>query len=326
MRERVRRNMLFRTTDSASGILTGIGLAAVGYGCFSVQDAIVKWLVASYSVPEILFARSLVIVLIALLIGGRRNIRLLAGSRNKLALMLRGVLILAAWLSYYSAARHLGLAQLTTLYFAAPIVAVVLSLLFLKETVDPARWLAVALGFGGVVLAANPGRALDPLPAGLALLAACCWGLSVVLVRLINRTETTANQMIVSNLLFAAACAILLFWTWRRPDLFSLGLMLGLGVAGGLGQYFVYEGFRYAPASAVAPVEYTGLVWAFIYGYVIWGDIPNANVFGGAAIIVASSLVLIGVERRRALRRSPQATETEQGRGTEPIWRTPDHD
>ena len=133
----------------------------------------------------------------------------------------------------------------------------------------------MALGFCGVVLAADPhgGGRLGPIL--LALTAACCWGLSVVLVRLIARSETTANQMLVSNALFALACALLVVPMWRTPDPRALALMLGLGLVGGLGQFVLYEGFRYAPASAVASVEYTALIWAFLYGYLFWGDVPG---------------------------------------------------
>jgi S-adenosylmethionine uptake transporter len=293
------------SVDSPQSSLKGIGLSALGYGMFSVQDATVKWLVGSYSVAEVLFVRSLVIMLIAGLIGGPRSITALAHSRQKAALAARAVLILLAWLSYCSAARHLGLAELTTIYFAAPVIVVLLSVWILRERVDAPRWLAVLGGFCGVVLAANPTSGVPPVWAGLALLAAACWGTSVVLVRLISRSESTANQMLVSNLVFALACAVMLLWSWKTPALFDLGLMLGLGVAGGLGQFFLYEGFRFAPASVVAPVEYTGLVWAFVYGYAIWSDVPQPTVFAGAALIVVSSLGLIWFERRRGVGRVP---------------------
>lgn len=283
-------------------VMKGIGLASLGYACFSVQDTTVKWLVADYSVAQVLFTRSLVIMLIAVLIGGPRAFRAVAISPNKMALATRAALILVAWLSYYTAARHLGLAQLTTLYFAAPIGVVLLSIFVLKEAVHLGRWIAVVAGFAGVLVAADPGGAVDLMPAALALFAAFCWALSVILVRMIARSESTASQMLVSNGLFAVACAIILLWSWRTPDLFSLGLMVGLGIAGGAGQYFVYEGFRYAPASALAPIEYTGLVWAFFYGYVIWAEVPALHVFIGAALIVGGSIAFILVERGRARR------------------------
>lgn len=285
--------------ETAPSSLRGIGLSALGYALFSVQDATVKWLVVDYAVPEILLVRSVVIILIAGVIGRGGSLLSLAHSRQKAALLGRAALILTAWLSYYTAAARLGLAELTTLYFAAPIVAVVMAVAILKEKVGPARWIAVVAGFGGVLLAAAPDGKGALLPVCLALFAAACWGLSVVLVRVISRSESTANQMLVSNALFAAACLPMLIWSWRTPDLPALALMLALGCFGGLGQYFLYEGFRYAPASAVAPIEYTGLVWAFVYGYAIWGDVPRPQVFLGAAVIIVASLTLIWVEGRR---------------------------
>lgn len=286
-----------------SALLRGVGLGALGYTCFALQDASVKWLGARYAVPEILLLRSLVIVAVALVIGRGRGAGALPRSPRKGIIALRAALMLTAWLFYYNAAARLPLGQLTTLYFAAPIVAVLLSGPVLRERVDPARWSAVLVGFAGVVLAARPAAALDLVPAGMALVAACCWGLSVVLVRLINRTETTANQMLATNVLFALACALLLVGRWRTPGPFDLALMLGIGVAGGLGQFFLYEGFRFAPASVLAPVEYTGLVWAFLLGDLIWAEVPGFNVFAGALLIVGGSLRLVWVERRRAVRR-----------------------
>lgn len=296
--------MVARTPDASPRVLTGIALTAAGYAMFSMQDAAVKWLVQTYSVPQVLFTRSIVIVVIAWFLGGPRSLRNFAASRNKTALVARAGLILGAWSFYYTASRRLGLGELTTLYFAAPIIAVILSAWMLKEHVDAARWSAALLGFGGVVIAARPGGSVDLVPALSALAAAFCWGASVVLVRWINRSDTTATQMLVSNMMFAAGCVVVLPWLWRTPDLAGLGLMLGLGLTGGLGQYLVYEGFRYAPASVVAPVEYTGLVWAFLYGYAIWAEVPQWHVVVGAALIVISSLALIWFERRRAIRGS----------------------
>jgi S-adenosylmethionine uptake transporter len=278
-----------------------MGLAGCGYALFSLQDAIVKWLVAGYPVYEILFVRSLVIVGVALVAGGgSRVLRGIAASRNKGPLLLRGGLILLAWLLFYSAAARMGLAEITTLYFAAPIIAVSLSALVLKERVNGARWGAVAAGFAGVAVAAGPLGAVQSGPALAALAAAACWGTSTVLVRWIGRTDSTLVQMLSSNGIFVVGSLLPLFWLWRSPDPASLALMLGLGLAGGLGQYLLFEGFRHAPASALAPVEYTGLVWAGVYGYAIWADIPGPHTVAGAVLIVAGSLGLVWSERRRA--------------------------
>ncbi len=289
----------------AAGVMTGIGLTAGGYALFAIQDASVKWLVETYAVPQVLFLRSVVIMAVALAFGRRRAVLDLARSRRKSALLVRAGLILAAWLLYYTASRRMGLAELTTLYFSAPIMAVALAAMILKERVDASRWAAAVLGFCGTAIAAGPFGSMQAVPAASALAAAGCWAMSTILVRWIGRSDSTSTQMLASNGLFVLACLPSLLWFWKTPDAFGLALMLGLGLTSGIGQYMLFEGFRYAPASVVAPFEYTGLVWAFIYGYAIWGDVPHWQVFAGAALIAASSLGLIWSERRRAQRAAP---------------------
>jgi S-adenosylmethionine uptake transporter len=188
------------------------------------------------------------------------------------------------------------------MYFGAPVMGVVLAILILKEKVNLVRWLAVLAGFVGVVVAADPSGRANFVPMALVLLAAFCWAWSTVLVRLINRSESTANQMIATSGLFVVICGAMLPFIWKTPDLMGWGLMLGLGLTSGIAQYLLYEGYRYAPASAIAPVEYTGLVWAFIYGYAIWHDIPKPHVFAGAILIVCASLGLVLWEARSARR------------------------
>ena len=99
------------------------------------------------------------------------------------------------------------------------------------------------------------------------------------------------------------ACGITLPWIWETPTLSELALLAGLGVVGGSGQFLVFESFRMAPAAAVAPFEYTNLVWAFILGYVIWHDVPGPMVFAGAGLIVLNGIGLILAESRAERRR-----------------------
>ena len=87
---------------------------------------------------------------------------------------------------------------------------------------------------------------------------------------------------------------------WHGPSGLAALEMLGVGIVGGVGQYLLFESYRFAPASAVAPIEYTGLVWAFLYGYAIWADIPRWNTFAGAAMIAAGSLGQVWFENRGA--------------------------
>src|SRR5882724_13504020 len=152
--------------------MAAIALAVVGYFLFSVQDAAVKWLVADHTVWEILLVRSLTITLLCLVIGRTPLARQVLVSTRKGPLLLRGVVILAAWLCYYSAARYLQLAELVTIYFAAPLMVTILSVWLLRERVSWQRWAAVALGFVGVIVTCDPRRVGITVPVALTLGAA----------------------------------------------------------------------------------------------------------------------------------------------------------
>lgn len=282
--------------------LLGVGLAFVGYALFTVQDSIVKHLVQSLSVPQVLFTRSIVILLVLAVVPGPGLWRALAGPRDWRPLLMRAGLILLAWSCFFTAARDLTLAALTTLYFAAPIVVVLLAVPILKERVGAFRWFIVLLGFAGVVLAAEPGGAVPVLPVLLALIAACAWAGTQILARLISRSETSAMQMLVSNGLFALACGLVLPFVWVMPSTADWAFLVCLGLVGACGQYVIFEAFRFAPASALAPVEYSALAWAFAIGFVFFGETPSAAVYSGAALIAAASLLLVWHEAR-ALRR-----------------------
>ena len=285
---------------SRPSVLTGLALGFGGYSLFAVQDAAVKWLIARHVVAEILCLRSIVILVLVSATGrGHRAAGDLARSRNKPVLLLRGALVLLAWWLFYSASAHLALADLSTLYFAAPVVAVILSMLLLGERVGPIRWAAVGTGFAGVAVAAGPMVGVSLGPAAAALAAAVCWGTSTVLVRWIGRTDSTLVQILSANSIFVLGSLPPLLWLWRTPDAGDLALMLGIGLVSGLGQILLLEGFRYAPASALAPVEYTGLVWATLYGYAIWADVPGPGTLAGAALIASGSLALVWSESRK---------------------------
>ena len=197
----------------------GLALCFAGYAVFSFQDAILKKLVQDFAVMQILFIRSILVMLLLSLVFGRGAWLGMARTTAWKALLARAGLILVAWLAYYTAARDLPLAQLTTLYFVGPVAVVVLSILFLGEKVSAGRWLAVVIGFVGVVVAANPSGGAYLLPAGLALLGAFAWAGTTVLLRYLGRTEATETTMIASNLVFAVVCGLALPVVWITPDL-----------------------------------------------------------------------------------------------------------
>ncbi|MDY0872942.1 DMT family transporter [Dongia rigui] len=278
----------------------GVILAIAGYAVFSGQDAIVKWLVMhDYAIFQILFVRSLTISIITLFIGGKTGVMNVMRSRNKGGLALRAGLLLSAWLCYFNAAKHLTLPDLVTLYYAAPVIVTILSIVVLREKVNAWRWASVIVGFIGVVVAANPGGRAELQWALLVLVAATLWAFATMLVRKIMHAEPTINQMIFTNGGFVLLCGVTMPWWWHQPGLLEFSLMIGLGLISGTGQYLLYESFRHAPASVIAPTEYTALVWSVILGYLVWQDLPTHTGIIGAAMIVASSLIVMLGERKK---------------------------
>ncbi len=278
----------------------GILLGILAYGLFSVHDATIKLLVEHLPVWQVLFFRSLTILVASLLIGRRHLLERAIETPMKWPLIFRGLITMAAWLCYYTASRSLPLAQLLTLYFAAPLIITMLAVPLLGEVVTPARWIAVSVGFVGVLLASDPLGVRPGLPALLVLIAAALWGYGVILMRQIARRESSLLQMLSSNAVFLVVSGIACLFSAERPDGWQFLLLLSVGVFGGLAQFCIFEAARVTPASVMATVEYTALLWAFLLGYAIWGDIPAVPVFAGAGLILLAGMLLVTAERRAA--------------------------
>lgn len=276
----------------------GAGLALLAYSLLAWQDATVKWLVATVPVWQVLFVRSAILVTGCLGAGGRPLLRHAATTQTRGLLIRRGTVTLAAWVCYFTAARYLPLGQLVTLYFTAPVIVTTLAVPLLGERVGWTRWLAVGIGFLGTILATNPtGLTLSPATL-LVLAAACLWGYGVILTRQIARLEPSLVQMFFNNCFFLALTAIGCALTWRAPTGTDIWLLLLVGLLGGLGQFNLFESAQHAPASLTAPLEYTALVWAFLLGFLVWGNIPGPGVFAGAVLILIAGLLLLVVEQQ----------------------------
>ena len=278
----------------------GIALGLLAYGLFTVHDAAIKWLVVTTPVWQVMAFRSATVLAGTIAIGGRPLLRRAVSTPLKWALTGRGALVMAAWLCYYTASRSLPLGQLTTLYFVAPLIITLLAAPLLGEHVTRARWLSVIIGFVGVMCASDPFGVTASLPTLLVLAAAAMWGYGIVLMRRIARQESSLLQMLFGNAVSLAATSVVTVVTWHTPSGIEWPLLLAVGVVGGLAQFSVFEAARLVPASVLATVEYSGLVWAFLLGYAVWHDIPVPAVLVGAGLIVAAGALLVVTERRRA--------------------------
>jgi drug/metabolite transporter (DMT)-like permease len=285
-------------------VIAGIGLAAGAYFLFSLQDASIKWLAAVFSAPQILFMRSVAIVPFCLAVGGPNLLVRAAASPIRRQLVWRSLVLLAAWACYYSAARYLQLAEMTTIYFASPLLVAALAMPILKERVPPSRWLSIAIGFTGVTIACRPFALLHADLAhigavALVLSAAALWAYMTILIRQVVHAASTPVVMLISNLTQLIVCGASLPLLWQAPSAAQFGLMVLVGCFGGAGQFLQTEAIRRAPATVVAPLSFSSLVWSFLLSVLLWGDIPDVAVFVGAALILASGLLVTGVEWRK---------------------------
>jgi drug/metabolite transporter (DMT)-like permease len=275
----------------------GMMLALLAYSMLAMQDATVKWLVDTVPVWQVLFVRSAILALGCLAVGGRPLLRHAAVTPTRPLLVGRGVVTLVAWVCYFNAARFLPLGELVTLYFTAPVIVTLLAAPLLGEQVGWIRWVAVGLAFFGTVLAVNPvGLSLSPATL-LVLIGALLWAYGVILTRQIARREPSLVQMFFNNCFFLLVTGIACAFTWHQPGASEMWLLMLVGLLGGIGQFSLFESAQHAPVSLTAPLEYTALLWAFLLGFLVWGDAPRPGVFLGAALILFAGLLLLLTHR-----------------------------
>ncbi|WP_149143011.1 DMT family transporter [Gemmobacter caeruleus] len=293
--------------------LLGILCLAAGIAVFSMQDVILKRLSGDYPLHQAMVLRSLaaapLLFGLAVLSGGARSLIAPGWPR----MVLRGLVSFAAYTCYYLALPALPIATTVALYFSAPLMIVVLSVVMLGERVSPARWLAVICGFGGVVVILRPDAAPVDLAAALAIGSGMAYALSMILARIQGGQFSAAAMAFHGNLVFLglAVGLSLVFgrggWSaeslhpslafltrgWVMPPARDLALMAACGPIAALGLTLLNQAYRLAPAPMLAPFEYTALIWGLIWGWLIWSDWPDAATWAGIAIIVTAGLVVL---------------------------------
>jgi drug/metabolite transporter (DMT)-like permease len=199
---------------------------------------------------------------------------------------------------YYTAGRDLQLAEMTTLYYFAPVLTTVLAIIFLKEQITLARVGAASIGFFGVIVAANPSGFTFSLPVVLVLLAALSWAVAMILMRTISRKDRAIVQVFAQNLIHAIAMGLVSLPMWQTMGPVEIGFCVGAGIVGGMGQFLLVETAKIVPASVLGTVEYGALIWAFVFGYLFWGESPGQSVYIGAALVIMAGFMLAWTEHR----------------------------
>jgi drug/metabolite transporter (DMT)-like permease len=293
-------------------VLKAISLKVMSALLLAVMSALVRFLGEKYPVGQIVFFRSAFAILPVVLIYALRN-ELAAAVRTvrPLGHIGRGFISIFGMFCTFSALARLPIVDATAISFASPLITVALAAILLKERVRIYRWSAVIVGFIGILVMLAPyfdpalhvGAAASTAGLAFAISAAVCNAGSVIQTRRLTETETTSSIVFYFSLICALAGLATWPLGWLVPAWLELAALVTIGLCGGLAHILLTESYRLAPASVVAPFDYTSMVWVFLLGYFFFNELPSLFVFIGAAIIAGAGLFVIWRERQLGLQR-----------------------
>lgn len=282
------------TVSRASGNLRGIYAMLVAVAAFSVMDTMMKLLAEHFPAMQVAALRGLAsLPLVCAYVGWRGGFRSITRIRWPLQLM-RGALGVAMLALFAYGVKRLSLAEAYSIYFIAPALITGLSVVFLKERVDAARWLAIVTGLAGVIVVLRPGVSGFLTLGGLAILgAAACYAVSAIAMRVLARTDSQLAMIFWIMLFMAAGGSAAAAPAWVPVEAVHLPLLCALAVSGLVAQIAITEAFSTGEASRVAPFEYTALAFGVAIDWGLWHTLPDGFTLLGAAIIIGSGLYLI---------------------------------
>lgn len=289
--------------------LLGMASLCLGALVFSIQDVIIKSLSGDHAVTLAIVIRCVVafplLVVMAHMEAGLARL----WSRNLGVMILRGLLLLVAYTTYFMALPALPLAEAIALYFTVPIIVTIMSGPVLDEKVGWRSWLSIAAGFAGVLVILQPGSALFEPAALFSLVAATAYASSMILARRIGMAEPAAVMAFHQNAVYlvGAGLAATLFTglgitggghpsldflvrPWAMPGAWDASVMALCGVIAAAGAWLLTNAYRMARASLVTVFEYTGMIWGSLWGFVFFGEVPRLTTLIGMVIIVAAGL------------------------------------
>ena len=283
--------------------LAGMAAMLMGVASFSLMDAALKLLTAHYPSAQVAALRGLaalpVVFVWVLYAGGAQQ---LVRVRWPLHLI-RGVLSVFMMITFAFALKELSLAKTYALFFVAPLLIAVFSIFMLGERIHRTQWLAIAIGFAGVLIVLRPdtgsGSGFGWAGTLAVLTTAVCYALSSVLVKIIGRTDSTPAMVFWMTCMLAIGATTLALPNWQPLHREHYLLIGGIAITGAIGQWGITEAFKRAPAASVAPLEYSGLAWVIIIDLAVWSVVPSWHTLAGAAVIIGSGLYLLRFESRR---------------------------
>jgi len=273
--------------------------AAGAFFMFTIMYVFAKLLSVNHSVIEIAFYRNLIACMpfLILIFGfGKREILVI---RSKPTIVgIRAVVGCVSLMTTFLAFSLMPMADTTVLLFTSSLFIPVLGVIFLKEHVGPYRWAAVIIGFTGVVIMLQPTGDVYTLGIAVAMIAALMHAILQIVLRYLGRFERPLTVTFYFVVIGTLVTALPLPFVAVRPTMAEIPLLFGVGLSGAVAQWLLSTAYHHAPAAIVTVFNYSNIVWATLFGWLIWNDWPLPAVFAGAAVVIASNLLMVWRESR----------------------------
>ena len=265
----------------------------VAVGALSLMDACLKTLSPHYAPMQVTSLRGLTTLPIVLIwVGVTGGYRQLLRVRFPLHVA-RGALGIISLSAFAYGVRTLPLSEAYSVFFVAPVLITAFAALLLGEHVDWRRWLAIAGGLGGVLFVLRPTAGALSLPGIAVLVAALGYALSAITVRVLGRTDSTQSMVFWLMTFVAVGAGLFALRDWRPIQPGHWIVLAALSLSGAVGQWAITEAFKRGESSAIAPLEYTALVWGVALDWTLWHTLPAARTFVGAGVVIASGIYII---------------------------------
>ena len=308
--------------DAANGAI----VLVFGLFLFSIQDIIIKYFSSGYSVLQIVFVRGGVALCLLFLLYRMLGENISLTSRRPLLMLGRGLLGFCSYLCYYLAVAAMPLAEVVSITFTMPLFVTLMSALILREKVGPRRWFAVVTGFVGVLIILSPSGEFNPLAVVFAFGAAITYATHTIITRFLGGHDHPLTIAFNAILIFTCASAVIslvlfsgivsipsdhpslafLGRDWVMPAGVDLVLMIVIGFIAAIGFYCLSRAYVIAEASSIAPFEFTYILWAVVFGFLFWNEVPGPTTIVGVAVLVSSSLYIWYRERQLAQREAAE--------------------
>ncbi|HUV21992.1 MAG TPA: DMT family transporter [Gammaproteobacteria bacterium] len=301
-----------------TGAAGGASILVFGLFLFSIQDVIIKYFSGDYSVLQIVFVRGLIAMLLLLSLFAMMRERIPLLSKRPLLMLCRGLFGFSSYTCYYLAVAAMPLAEVVTITFTMPLFVTAMSAVILREKVGIRRWGAVIVGFAGILIILSPRGEFNPLAVLFAFLAALTYATQTIFTRFLGSHDHPLTIAFNAIFVFTCASAILSLSMhsgilsvssshpslaffgrdWMMPGSFDSLLMLAIGMIAAIGFYCLSQAYCVSEASAIAPFEFTYILWAVLFGFLFWNETPGPTTFIGIAVLVSSSLYIWYRERK----------------------------